>query len=115
MILIADNLTVTNRAVQRALDEKDPEPIRQLVKRCEAAGAEAIDINSGPLVRDAENRMTFLVDTVQGVTDLPLLIDTASPRAIEAGPLRMQKQSHYKRLFPGAGKAGSNTSAGKKI
>ena len=93
MLLIADNLTVTNSAVQRALDEKDPEPIRHLVKRCEAAGAEAIDINSGPLVRDAENRMTFLVDTVQGVTGLPLLIDTASPRAIEAALCACRKKA----------------------
>ena len=84
MLLIADNLTVTNKAVQRAVVEKNPEPIRELVKNCVAAGAQAIDINPGPLGRNPESTMTFLVDTVQAVTNLPVLIDTPNPRAIEA-------------------------------
>ena len=33
MILIADNLTITNRSMKQALDQMDPEPIRQLVKQ----------------------------------------------------------------------------------
>jgi len=84
MLLIADNLTVTNKAIQSAVAEKDPEPIRELVRNCVAAGAQAIDINPGPLGRNPESTMTFLVDTVQAVTNLPVLIDTPSPRAIEA-------------------------------
>jgi len=84
MLLIADNLTATNKAVQKAVVEKNPEPIRELVKNCVAAGAKAIDINPGPLGRNPEESMTFLVDAVQGVTNLPVLIDTPNPRAIEA-------------------------------
>lgn len=84
MLLIADNLTVTNKAVQSGIAEKDPELIRELVRNCVAAGAQAIDINPGPLGRNPESTMTFLVDTVQGVTNLPVLIDTPNPRAIEA-------------------------------
>jgi 5-methyltetrahydrofolate corrinoid/iron sulfur protein methyltransferase len=84
MLLIADNLTATNKAVQKAVVEKNPEPIRELVKNCVAAGAQAIDINPGPLGRNPEEAMTFLVDAVQGVTNLPVLIDTPNPRAIEA-------------------------------
>ncbi len=60
MILIADNLTVTNKNMQKALEEKHPEPIRELVHRCESAGAQAIDINLGPLSRDTERIITFL-------------------------------------------------------
>jgi len=84
MLLIADNLTVTNKAVQRAVVEKNPEPIRELVKNCVAAGAQAIDINPGPLGRNPESTMTFLVDVLQGVTNLPVLIDTPNPVVIEA-------------------------------
>jgi 5-methyltetrahydrofolate corrinoid/iron sulfur protein methyltransferase len=84
MILIADNLTVTNKNVRKALEEKHPAPIRELVRRCESAGAQAIDINPGPLGSSPEATMTFLVDAVQGVTNLPLLMDTPNPRAIEA-------------------------------
>ena len=84
MLLIADNLTVTNKTVQKAVVEKNPEPIRELVENCVAAGAQAIDINPGPLGRNPEGAMTFLVDVVQGVTNLPVLIDTPNPCAIEA-------------------------------
>lgn len=59
MLLIADNLTITSRSVQQALDAMDPEPMRQLVRQCHAAGAGAIDINPGPLGSDAGSRMGF--------------------------------------------------------
>jgi 5-methyltetrahydrofolate corrinoid/iron sulfur protein methyltransferase len=85
MQLVADNLTVTNAVVRKAIDDLDPAPIQELVKRCLAAGAEAIDINPGPLKREPERRMTFLVETVQAITDKPLLLDTTNPAALEAG------------------------------
>ena len=90
MILIADNIRITNRAIEKAIDEFDPQPIREMTKRCESAGAEAIDINSGPLNRDPEKKMEFLVESIQDVTDLPLLIDTTNSKALEAG-LRASK------------------------
>ena len=85
MILIADNIRITNRSIEQALNELDPQPIQEMTKKCEAAGAEAIDINSGPLNRDPEKKMEFLVKAVQDVSDLPILIDTANPKALEAG------------------------------
>lgn len=85
MQLVADNLTVTHPVVRQAIDELDPVPIRHLVRRCLAAGAEAIDINPGPLKREPERRMTFLVETVQAITGKPLLLDTTNPAALEAG------------------------------
>jgi 5-methyltetrahydrofolate corrinoid/iron sulfur protein methyltransferase len=85
MILVADNLTVTNPTVARAIEERSPGPIQSLVFQCERAGADAIDINPGPLTKDPEDKMTFLVATVQSVTGLPLLLDTTNPKALEAG------------------------------
>lgn len=84
-MLIADNLRITSAAISRAVEKMDPDPIRELTRRCVAAGAEAVDINSGPLNREPERKMTFLVETVREVTNLPLLIDTANPEAMEAG------------------------------
>ncbi len=85
MIIVADNIRITNRIVEEAVNEMDPQPIREMAKRCEAAGAAAIDINSGPLSRDPERKMAFLVEAIQDVSGLPLLIDTANPKALEAG------------------------------
>ena len=85
MIIVADNLRITLPAISRAVDRLDPEPIRQMVSACMDAGAQAIDINSGPLSRSPEEKMTFLVHTVQATVDLPIVLDTASPRAMAAG------------------------------
>ncbi len=62
-----------------------PDRLQAGVLAAGKAGADAIDINSGPLTKDPKGAMRFLVETVQGVTDLPVLIDTANPIAMEAG------------------------------
>jgi len=85
MILVADNLQITNPTIEAAINQLDPAPIQELVKKSEAAGAQAIDINPGPLTRDPETKMTFLVEAVHSATRLPMLLDTSNPKALEAG------------------------------
>ena len=63
----------------------DPRPIQDLVFLMEKNGAQAIDINPGPLKREPASKMKFMVETVQDVTQLPLVLDTANPIAMEAG------------------------------
>ena len=87
MLFIADNLRITQKAISDAVREKNPKPIQDLVRLCEKAGADGIDINSGPLYRNPESIMTFLVETVQEVTRLPLVMDTSNPEAMKAGLL----------------------------
>lgn len=87
MILAADNLQIINPVIETAINQMDSGPIQALVKKCESAGAQAIDINSGPLNKNPEAKMTFLVEAVQSVTRLPLLLDTSNHRALEAGLL----------------------------
>lgn len=85
MILVADNLRITNPLIYKAMLERDPEPIVNMAQACEKAGAQAIDINTGPLTRDPQGKMTFMVQTVQGATKLPLMLDTVNPAGIAAG------------------------------
>ncbi len=85
MRVVADNLTITNDRVAEAIHRTDPDPIIDLVGRCQAAGAEMIDINPGPLSKNPAEKMAFLVDSVRRATDLPLLLDTSNPAALEAG------------------------------
>ena len=85
VIIVADNLRITLPAVGRAVERMDPGPIRQMASACMEAGAQAIDINSGPLSRSPEEKMTFLVRSVREAVDLPIVLDTANPRAMAAG------------------------------
>ncbi|MEX1298129.1 MAG: dihydropteroate synthase [Desulfotignum sp.] len=92
MKLIADNLRVTRPDIRRALQRFDPEPVENLVKACEARGAWAIDVNTGPLGKQAAPGMRFFMEAVQAATDLPLLIDTANPDAMAAGAKAAQNR-----------------------
>jgi 5-methyltetrahydrofolate corrinoid/iron sulfur protein methyltransferase len=85
MKIIADNLRITRKSIETAVAADDPALIQALVKQCESAGADGIDINSGPLYRDPEAKMAFLVEAVQTVTDLPLVLDTSNAKALKAG------------------------------
>jgi len=85
MLRIADNLQITNRSISEAVGQLDPIPIQDMVRLMEENGAQAIDINPGPLRREPARKMKFLVETVQAVTRLPLVLDTANPIAMKAG------------------------------
>ncbi len=85
MKLIADNLRITLPHIQDALRNENPEPIRELVLKCLEKKPWAIDINTGPLGKFPKQGMTFFIKTVEGVTDLPLVIDTSNPEAMKAG------------------------------
>ncbi len=85
MKFAADNLHGLNPDIAEALKKLDPEPIRKLVKSFESAGADFIDINPGHLSRKNEDRMAFLVETVQSATNLRLILDSSDPRLLEIG------------------------------
>lgn len=85
MHIVADNLHVINPVIADAVSRYENEPIQDLVRRCEQAGAQVIDINSGPLRREPQKHFSFLVEAVQAVTDLPLMLDTTNPEALDAG------------------------------
>jgi len=85
MIIIGENIHVIAKAVSTAIRERDAGVIRDLARAQTEAGADYIDLNVGPMKRDPEENMHWLVGTVQEVTDLPLSIDTMNPVAMEAG------------------------------
>ncbi len=85
MIAVADNLQPLNPVVSEAMRKLDPAPIREIVGRCVKAGARMIDINPGYLSPRNEDRMTFLVETVQKACSLPLILDSPNPKILARG------------------------------
>ena len=85
MLLVADNLRITQPAVADALARRDPTPLFDLLETCIAAGAQAIDINPGPLSRNGAAQMRWLVENVQRTSDRPILLDTTNAEAVAAG------------------------------
>ena len=92
MVIIGENIHVIAQAVSTAIRERDAKVIQDLAKAQAEAGADYIDLNVGPMKKDPEENMQWLVTTVQEVTDLPLSIDTMNPVAMEAGLKACQKR-----------------------
>jgi len=85
MVIIGENIHVIAQAVSTAIRERNAKVIQDLAKTQTEAGADYIDLNVGPMKKDTEETMQWLVSIIQGVTDLPLSIDTMNPVAMEAG------------------------------
>jgi 5-methyltetrahydrofolate corrinoid/iron sulfur protein methyltransferase len=85
LLLAADNIHGLNPVVADAMQNLKREPIQDLVKKCEEAGAEFIDINPGYLSRKNEDRMGFLVETVQEEWSLQLILDSPNSRILQKG------------------------------
>jgi 5-methyltetrahydrofolate corrinoid/iron sulfur protein methyltransferase len=85
LIIAADNLNILNPIVAQALDGLDPEPLQELARRFEQAGANLIDINPGFLPPRRHDRMAFMVETVQQVTRLRLILDSPDARVLARG------------------------------
>jgi cobalamin-dependent methionine synthase I len=85
MVIIGENIHVIAQAVSTAVRERNAKVIQDLAKAQTEAGADYIDLNVGPMKKDTEETMKWLVSTVQAATDLPLSIDTMNPVAMEAG------------------------------
>jgi len=85
MFLIGENANVISKTIGSALKERNPKPIQELAKAEAEAGMDYLDLNIGPARKAGDELMTWVVNTVQEVTDLPLSLDTTNPAAMEAG------------------------------
>lgn len=85
MVLIGESIHIISKKVNDAVTARDSKVIQYLAKSQTEAGADYIDLNLGPAKKDPEEVATWLVNTIQDVTDLPVSVDTLNPIAMEAG------------------------------
>jgi cobalamin-dependent methionine synthase I len=85
MVLIGESIHIISKDVNDAVKERNQQVIQDLAKQQTQAGADYIDLNLGPAKRDPEEVTQWLVNTIQGVSDLPVSVDTLNPVAMEAG------------------------------
>ncbi len=91
-VIIGENIHILAKTISTAIRERDSKVIQDLAKAQAEAGADYIDLNVGPMKKDTEETMQWLVNAVQEATNLPLSIDTMNPVAMEAGLKACQKR-----------------------
>ena len=85
-VTIGERIHCISPSIRRAMDERDPAPILKRAAEQIAAGATYLDVNIGPAEKDGPERMMWAVQLLQQNFDnVPLALDTANKKAIEAG------------------------------
>lgn len=91
MLIVAENINTSRKAVAPLVEAKDKEAIQDLAKKLVEAGAGFVDVNCGTFVSEEPELLPWLVDVVQEVVDVPLCIDSPNPKAVENALARCQK------------------------
>ncbi len=85
MIIIGEKVNVMMKVIGNAIKERDKKPIQEMALLQAEGGANWLDINLGPATKEGPEKMRFVVEAVQEVTDLPLALDTMNIEAMKAG------------------------------
>ena len=85
-VVIGERIHCISPVIREAMNTMNPEPILKRAKEQLDAGATYLDVNIGPAESNGVELMQWAVTTIQGAFDnVPLALDTANMKAIEAG------------------------------
>jgi len=85
MIIIGERINGMFKDIAKAINDRDPEPVKEWAKKQEHNGAHYLDINVGPSSTEPVETMKWLVEVTQEASDLPLCLDSTKYDAIEEG------------------------------
>jgi Methionine synthase I, cobalamin-binding domain len=71
--------------VRAAIDNRDEAFMQELALKQVECGAHWLDLNIGPQKKAGAETMTWLVNIIQEIIDIPLVLDTTNVEAIKAG------------------------------
>ena len=85
-VVIGERIHCISPVIREAMNTMNPEPILKRAEEQLKAGATYLDVNIGPAESNGVELMTWAVRTIQDAFDnVPLALDTANMKAIEAG------------------------------
>lgn len=84
MIIIGEKINSTLKAIRPAIEAYDSVTIQDVAKKQCAAGAAYLDVNAGMFTDSEPERLTWLINTIQEITDTPFSIDSPNPKAVAA-------------------------------
>ena len=84
MLVIADNLSVRNKAYMDAVKRKDKKEIGAMAKELAAKGAELINVQVSQDGVGDEDALPMATEAVQQATNLPLCLDSRNVKALRS-------------------------------
>ena len=107
MLIIAERINSSRKQIAQAIAAGDRDFIQGEAKAQTLAGANYIDVNAGTFVGEETEKLGWIAEAVQEVTELPLCIDSPDPVVIKAILPLLTKtpmiNSHHPGTFPDRG------------
>lgn len=85
MLVIGELINGMYKNIAKAIESKDKKAIQDIAKKQVEAGADMLDVNTGPYAKDPRDTMKWLVQTIQDVVGAGLVIDSTKEDVIEEG------------------------------
>ena len=85
MFIIGELINGMYQNIGKAIKEKNKAVIQKCALEQIKAGADALDVNCGPVSRKPIDDIQWLVQAIQEVTDKPLALDSSKLQVIESG------------------------------
>ena len=89
MFIIGELINSTRKRIRAAVESRDADYIKEVVRKQAEAGASMLDVNGGVPGKEAEC-LAWLVNIVQEATDLPLCLDSSDAQALSRRPASLQ-------------------------
>ena len=91
MLVIGELINGMYKKIGKAIEARDKTVIQEIAKDQVERGAGMLDVNTGPYEKNPKEAMKWLVETIQSVTDAPLVLDSTKADVIEEG-LKLAKK-----------------------
>lgn len=84
MLIIAERINASRKYIAQAISSENVAFIQDEAKAQDQAGADYIDVNAGTFVGEEADKLKWVIEAVQEVTEKPLCIDSPDPEVIKA-------------------------------
>src|SRR5574340_9429 len=84
MLVVAERINASRKQIAQAIKAGDRLFIQGEAKAQAQAGADYIDVNAGTFVGEETDKLKWIIEAVQEVTDLPLSVDSPDAEVIRA-------------------------------
>ncbi len=82
--IIGESLNASIPSVKDAIVDRDDEKVTALAIRQAECGAHMLDVNAAVVGSNEPEDLVWMIQTVQSVVDLPLVMDSSDPKALQA-------------------------------
>jgi cobalamin-dependent methionine synthase I len=84
MLIIAERINTSRKYIAQAIVSQNVAFIQDEARAQDLAGADYIDVNAGTFVGEEAEKLQWVIEAVQDVTEKPLCIDSPDPAVISA-------------------------------